>query len=258
MNFIANNIKHLRELKRQTQEYFANELKITRERVASYEQGRSSPPVEILMALSDYFKLPIDILIRNDLSKAEDASFINIGEQRILFPIKVNEDNEDMVEIISEDTSAGYLRGYADPEYIDSLNSLKLPFLPTGKHRAFPIKGDSMLPIKSGSFIIARYIEGIRQLNSGSTYIVLTHNDGLVYKRVYNKIEEHQCLLMVSDNKKYDPYYVPMNEILELWEFTCHINLTEYDENEINTESVAQMLTNIGVQLESIRKKVES
>jgi len=256
MNFIANNIKHLRELKGQTQEYFASELNVSRERVASYEQGRSSPPVELLVAISDYFKLPIDVLIKNDLSKAEDTSFIHIGKQRILFPIKVDQDNEDMVEIIAEDASAGYLRGYADPEYIDSLNSLKLPFLPTGKHRAFPIKGDSMLPIKSGSFVVARYLEDIGQLNSGSTYIVLTYNDGLVYKRVYDKIEQHQCLLMVSDNKKYDPYYVPVQEVLELWEFTCHINLSEYDEREINTESVAQMLTNIGVQLEAIKKKV--
>lgn len=256
MNFIANNIKHLRELKNQTQEYFANELEISRERVASYEQGRSSPPVEVLIRLSEYFRLPIDVLIRNDLSKTEDVSFLRIGRQRILFPIQVNENNEDMVEIVSEDASAGYLRGYSDPEYIDSLNSLKLPFLPTGKHRAFPIKGDSMLPIKSGSFVIAKYLENLSELNSGSTYIVLTYNDGLVYKRVYDKIEEHQCLLMVSDNRKYDPYYVPVQEILELWEFTCHINLTEYDEGEINTESVAQMLTNIGVQLEAIRKKV--
>ena len=61
-----------------------------------------------------------------------------------------------MVEIVADGASAGYLRGYSDPEYIESLNSLKLPFLPIGKHRAFPIKGDSMLPIKSGSFIIAR------------------------------------------------------------------------------------------------------
>ena len=113
-----------------------------------------------------------------------------------------------------------------------------------------------MLPIKSGSFIIARYLEDIRHLSSGNTYIVLTYNDGLVYKRVYDKVEEHQCLLMVSDNKKYDPYYVPVNEVLELWEFPCHINLSEYDECEINTESIAHMLTNIGVQLESIRKKV--
>ena len=256
MNFIASNIRHLREQKKQTQEYFANELNISRERVASYEQGRSSPPVELLVALSDYFGLPIDVLIKNDLSRAQDTSFIKLGNHRILFPIQVNEANEDMVEIVSDDASAGYLRGYSDPEYIESLNSLKLPFLPTGKHRAFPIKGDSMLPVKSGSFIIARYLEDIRQLNSGSTYIVLTYNDGLVYKRVYDKIEEHQCLLMVSDNQKYDPYYVPVNEILELWEFTCHINLEEYDEQEINTESIARMLTNIGVQLESIRKKV--
>jgi len=256
MNFIANNIKHLRELKNLTQEYFASELNISRERVASYEQGRSSPPVEILIEFSNYFNLPIDVLIKNDLTGTADTSFIKIGNQRILFPIKVNEDNEDMIEIIPADASAGYLRGYTDPEYIESLNNLKLPFLPTGKHRAFPIKGDSMLPIKSGSLIIAKYLEEISYLNSGSTYIVLTYNDGLVYKRVYDKIEEHQCLLMVSDNKKYDPYYVPVEEILELWEFTCHINLSEYDENEINTDSVARMLTDIGVQLESIRKKI--
>ncbi|MCF6224042.1 MAG: helix-turn-helix domain-containing protein [Flavobacteriaceae bacterium] len=256
MNFIANNIKHLRELKHLTQEYFANELDISRERVASYEQGRSSPPVEILIALSNYFNLPIDVLIKNDLTSATDTSFIKIGDQRILFPIKVNEGNDDMIEIIPTDASAGYLRGYTDPEYIETLNDLKLPFLPTGKHRAFPIKGDSMLPIKSGSFIIAKYLENISDLNNGSTYIVLTYNDGLVYKRVYDKIEEHQCLLMVSDNKRYDPYYVPAEEVLELWEFTCHINLTEYDESEINTDSVAKMLTDIGVQLESIRKKI--
>ena len=66
MNFIANNIKHLRELKNHTQEFFANELDISRERVASYEQGRSSPPVEILIELSNYFNLPIDVLIKND------------------------------------------------------------------------------------------------------------------------------------------------------------------------------------------------
>lgn len=256
MNFIASNIKHLRELKNLTQEYFAEELNISRERIASYEQGRSSPPVDILIQLSDYFNLPIDVLIKNNLTSATDISFMNIGNQRILFPIKVNEDNEDMIEIIPTDTSAGYLRGYTDPEYIESLNSLKLPFIPTGKHRAFPIKGDSMLPIKSGSFIIAKYLEDISYLNSGSTYIVLTYNDGLVYKRVYDKIDEHKCLLMVSDNKKYDPYYVPVEEILELWEFTCHINLSEYDESEINTDSVAKMLTDIGIQLESIRKKI--
>ncbi len=59
MSFIANNIKHLRELKKQTQEYFASELNISRERVASYEQGRSSPPVEILVIRGH--ALPADV-----------------------------------------------------------------------------------------------------------------------------------------------------------------------------------------------------
>ena len=131
MNFISNNIKHLRTLKNLTQECFANELNVSRERIASYEQGRSSPPVETLIELSNYFNLPIDVLIKNDLTSATDTSFITIGNQRILFPIKVNEDNEDMIEVIPTDASAGYLRGYTDPEYIESLSNLKLPFMPT-------------------------------------------------------------------------------------------------------------------------------
>ena len=256
MKKIAKNLQYLRKQRKLSQEAMADELNITRSRVGSYEENRSEPSIETLIHFSNYFNLPIDVLVKNDLSLSKNKSFIELGNHRVLFPIVVNDENEDVIEVVPVKASAGYLNGYSDPEYIEQLGQIKLPFIPTGKHRAFPIKGDSMLPIKSGSFIIASYLEDIRHLNSGSTYIVLTHNDGLVYKRIFDKIEEHQCLLMVSDNKKYDPYYVPVNEILELWEFTCHINLSEYDESEINTESVAQMLTNIGVQLESIRKKV--
>jgi hypothetical protein len=57
--------------------------------------------------------------------------------------------------------SAGYTRGYADPDYIEKLPQMKLPFLPSGKHRAFPIKGDSMPPIREGSFVIAKFFAKI-------------------------------------------------------------------------------------------------
>lgn len=38
-------------------------------------------------------------------------------------------------------------------------------------------------------------------VKDGRTYIVLTKDDGLVYKRVYNKIKEHNALLLSSDSK---------------------------------------------------------
>lgn len=256
MNYLSQNIKHMRTLKGLTQEQFAEDLKVSRSRISSYEENRAIPPVEFLIDLSDYFKIPIDILIKNDLSGAKDVSFIEIGNRRVLFPITVDGANEDLIEIIPVEASAGYLRGYADPEYIEHLDKIKLPFLPTGTHRAFPIKGDSMLPVKSGSYIVARFVEEINNLKDGKTYIVLTLNDGIVYKRVFNKIAKNNMLLLVSDNKKYDPYYVPVDEILELWEFTCSINTQEYEEHELKISSIAVMLNQLGIELKALEKSI--
>ncbi|OUR94799.1 XRE family transcriptional regulator [Flavobacteriales bacterium 34_180_T64] len=254
MKNIQANIKHLRSLKKMSQERFADELKWSRSMVGSYEEGRSEPPIDRLIDLSNYFQIPIDILVKNDLRRAKDTSFIEIGNQRVLFPVTVNEDNEDLIEIVPTKASAGYLAGYADPEYIEQLQKIKLPFLPTGTHRAFPIKGDSMLPVKDGSFIVARYVEDLSDVKNGRTYIVLTKNDGLVYKRVYNQIENGQSLRLSSDNKLYEPYEVPIQEVLELWEFTCCINTQEYDEKELKLSSIMSMFQELKVELEAVQR----
>ncbi|WP_435132279.1 XRE family transcriptional regulator [Formosa sp. A9] len=254
MNMISKNLKHLRQLKRLTQEVLANDLKVTRSRISSYEEGRSAPTIEFLIAVSDYFKLPIDILLRNDLTKGHDASFIEVANQRVLFPITVDSDNEDLIEVVPVKASAGYLAGYDDPEYIEQLQKIKLPFLPTGKHRAFPIKGDSMLPMKSGAYVIGRFVENRLDIVSGRTYVLITKHEGMVYKRVYNHIETNNTLRLVSDNSAYEPYDVVIDEVLELWEFTCSINTQEYDEQELKISSIIQMFTALGVELKALER----
>jgi len=254
MKKIQVNIKQLRSLKGLSQERFADELGWTRSMVGSYEEGRSEPPIDRLIDLSNYFHIPIDILVKNDLRRAKDTSFIEIGNKRVLFPVTVNENNEELIEIIPAKASAGYLEGYADPEYIEQLQKIKLPFLPTGTHRAFPIKGDSMLPVKDGCFIVAKFIEDINDVKDGHTYIVLTKNDGLVYKRIYNNVEERQALLLSSDNKAYKAYEVAAEEVLELWEFTCCINTQEYDEKELKLSSIMTLFQDLKVELEAVQK----
>jgi transcriptional regulator with XRE-family HTH domain len=253
MKFIQTNIKHLRALKGSSQEQFAEELSWTRSMVGSYEEGRSEPPIDRLIELSNYFNIPIDILVKNDLRKAKDTSFIEVGNKRVLFPVTVNEANEDLIEIIPAKASAGYLQGYADPEYIEQLQKIKLPFLPTGTHRAFPISGDSMLPVKDGSFIVAKFVDDINDVKSGRTYIVLTKQDGLVYKRVYNKIKERGCLELHSDNKAYSPYDLNIQELIEIWEFTCCINTQEYDKDELKLSSIVTMFQQLHVELKSVK-----
>lgn len=252
MKNINKNIRHLRRLRKLTQEQFAEDLGITRSRVSSYEEGRSEPPIDALIQFSNYFSLPIDVLIKNDLTYATDTSFIEIGNQRVLFPITIDKDDENMIEIIPTEASAGYLLGYDDPEYIEQLQRIKLPFLPSGKHRAFPIKGDSMHPMKDGSFVVAKFVESTRDIRDGVSYIVVTKNDGMTYKRVYNKIKEERSLLLVPDNRNYQSYLVPITEVVELWEFTCSINTQEYDEKDLKISSIANMLTQLGVELKSL------
>ena len=253
MKNIQANIRHLRSLKKFSQERFAEELGWSRSMVGSYEEGRSEPPIERLIELSRYINIPIDILVKKDLRQAKDTSFIQIGNKRVLFPITVNENNEDLIEIIPTKASAGYLEGYDDPEYIEQLQKIKLPFLPTGTHRAFPIKGDSMLPVKDGAFIVAKFVESIDDVKNGRTYIVLTKNDGLVYKRIYIPEEEHS-LLLSSDNTSYEPYLVRKETILELWEFTCCINTQEYDEKELKMSNIMAMFQELRVELEAIKQ----
>ena len=253
MKPIQANIRHLRNLKQLSQERFADELQWSRSMVGSYEEGRSEPPIQRLIDLSNYFNIPIDILVRKDLRLAKDTSFIEVGNKRVLFPVTVNEDNEDLIEIVPAKALAGYLSGYDDPEYIEQLQKIKLPFLPTGTHRAFPIKGDSMLPVKDGSFVVAKFLEDISDLKTGCTYIVLTKDDGLVYKRIYLPENKTTHLLLSSDNKSYQPYLVPIESVLELWEFTCCINTQEYDEKELKLSSIMTMFQELKVELEQIR-----
>ena len=84
MNFISNNIKHIRTLKGLTQEQFAEALNVSRSRISSYEENRAIPPIEFLIQLSEFFKISIDILVKNDLSSGTDANFLEIGKNRLL------------------------------------------------------------------------------------------------------------------------------------------------------------------------------
>ncbi|MFC3881183.1 XRE family transcriptional regulator [Algoriphagus namhaensis] len=250
MRRIATNISFLRKKKGLTQEQLAEELGITRSRIGSYEEGRSEPSIDILILISGYFQLPIDALVRHDLSLSKNKSFIDIGSQRVLFPIIMDGEEKDLIEVISAKASAGYLNGYSDPEFIEQLEKIRLPFLPSGKHRAFPIKGDSMLPLKDGSFVIARFLESIQELHEGKTYVLLTAQEGIVYKRVYRK--DAESLLLHSDNKDYAPYTVKLEEVLELWEFSCSINMSDFEEKELKISHMLKVLKEMQEELENL------
>ncbi|MCU0423592.1 MAG: XRE family transcriptional regulator [Bacteroidia bacterium] len=251
MHKIAKNIKHLRAIKNWSQQQLADELDITRARIGSYEEGRCEPPLDILIRLSNLFHVAIDALVKCDLSKFDKVQLLKVGQNRLLFPIMVNADEQDLIEVVTAKASAGYLNGYSDPEYIEELPVMNLPFKITGKHRAFPIKGDSMPPLKSGSFVVGKFVESLTDLKNGNTYILVTAHEGIVYKRIERK---GQYLILHSDNPDYASYSVHVADILEVWQFVCALNVSDTKTEELNLHSIMNMLKSLQVELESIKK----
>ena len=173
----------------------------------------------------------MDVFINKDVSElSEDELYskeaIAAKEKLKVLSITVDKDDQENIELVPQKASAGYTNGYAAPEYIEELPRFQLPMLPkNATYRAFEISGDSMLPLLPGTVIIGEYVEDVNYVKNGNTYILVTEKEGIVYKRVFNYLEERGKLYLVSDNKSYAPYDVAADDIVEIWEAKAFISV---------------------------------
>lgn len=238
MSFLAKNIKHLRAAQSLSQQALADSLTISRSNLAKYEKGVHDPGIEVLLRISRYFKISVDLLLTVDLATVDLAEVIN--QNAMLLPIQVDAEGDRVIEIIPHDASAGYLGSYNDPEYIEALEHLYLPFLPkTDNCRAFPVSGDSMPPIIDGSYIIGEYVSALTDIKIGSRYIVVSRDEGIVFKRIA-KIEDGLFFLQ-SDNPLYKTFTMQGQDILEVWEFLASISIQDSAERHIENVLVEKI-----------------
>jgi hypothetical protein len=74
-----------------------------------------------------------------------------------------------------------------------------------------------MLPIQPGSIIFGEYMEDVSGIKNGKLYILVTQQDGIVFKRIFNFGDQEGKLLLVSDNRNYEPYSIVAEDVLEIW-----------------------------------------
>jgi phage repressor protein C with HTH and peptisase S24 domain len=145
---------------------------------------------------------------------------------------------------VRQKAAAGYLNGYADPEFIEELPRFQLPFLPQGTYRAFEISGDSMLPLTPGTIIIGEYVENWEVLKDGHCYILVTGTEGVVYKRVYNKLDEGKVLSLHSDNPAYPPYSVKIADVVEVWKAKAYIS-SVFPDPDMSIQKLASIVLDL-------------
>lgn len=248
MSFAGKNLKYLRKLRGWTQEEFANKLAIKRSLLGAYEEERAEPRLEVLELVSEFFKVSLDELFLKDLADNKGSYIAKRRAQKLA-------NLPTAIQFVPVKAAAGYLAGYADPEFIDELNTFTLPMLAPGQYRAFEIIGDSMLPTPSGSVIVGEKIEDLEGVKNSNTYIVVSRQEGIVYKRIMKNTKSKQKLTLVSDNPVYQPYQVDATDIVEVWQ--AQMILTRANQQQRwDVNQLASIVSNLQEQVSTLKKKM--
>jgi transcriptional regulator with XRE-family HTH domain len=254
MSLISENLKHLRKQLGLTQEQMAVQLGIKRSLLGAYEEGRADPRISNLLKFAEIFTLPVDQLISTDLTQMNPVVKNGTHEKpqdnlRVL-SITVDQHDKENIELVPQKAAAGYLNGYSDPEYIEELPRFQLPVLPgSATYRAFEISGDSMLPLRSGTIVIGQFLEDISSMKNGKTYVLVTKDEGIVYKRVYRYSDNQELFCLASDNRQYSTYDVDGNDFIEIWEAKAFISM-EFPEPGEDDEMTLKKLADIVLDLQ--------
>jgi len=249
MSQAGQNLKYLRKLRGWTQEEFAVKLGIKRSLIGAYEEERADPRLEVLEIVGDIFKLSLDELLLKDLSNTGNNFLAKRRQQKMMTA------ERNIIHFVPVKAAAGYLAGYADSEFIDELNTFTLPMLAGGNYRAFEIIGDSMMPTPSGSIIVGEKIDNTEDVKNDQAYIVVSRNEGIVYKRIVKNNKAKNKLTLVSDNPQYQPYQVNAEDVVELWQAQMVISKVSAQQRW-DMNSLASMVNNLQSQVTTLKKKL--
>ncbi len=264
--YFSSNIKLLRTRRDRTQDVVANELNVSRSTLNSYENGSiKNPTLDALMSFSKYFKMSIDTMVKVDMSKLSQFQLAELekghdiyvtGSRLRVLATTVDSHNKENIELVHLKAKAGYKNGYADPDFIKKLPTFQLPILFNDrKYRMFQITGDSMLPIPDKSWVIGEYLENWYDVKDGQAYVLLTQDEGIVFKIAYNQIKKSKNLLLKSLNSVYDPYEINVSEVKEVWKF-CNYISHEIPDTTLSKDGFRSAIQNIEKNIFDLKKSV--
>ncbi len=263
--YFSQNIKMLRKRRNRTQDELAHILGMKRSTLSGYENEVAEPGIQALMALSKYFGVAVDTLIRVPLDRLSESQLSELergndvflrGSNLRVLATTVDERNEENIELVNEKAKAGYMNGFSDPEFIGQLPVFQLPFLSRSKkYRTFQLSGDSMLPIPDRSWVTGEFLQDWNEIVSGEAYVVLTLDEGIVFKIVDNLLEKDNKLVMYSLNPIYEPFDINISEIREVWKF-IHFISAEIPDPLLPEAELIKTVTHLRHDMEVLKKNV--
>jgi transcriptional regulator with XRE-family HTH domain len=169
---------------------------------------------------------PYDLQPERPTIVSESGISYNLGAPKV---ITVNERQEENIIYVPVKARAGYLTGYGDPEFISTLPTYRLPGLDNATYRMFETDGPSMAPtITSGDRVIGQWVDSLDNIRENRVHVIVTRNDGIVIKRVQNRIDQRGKIVLKSDTithrSEYPTYQIDPEDVKEIW--YCRLKLS--------------------------------
>jgi hypothetical protein len=111
------------------------------------------------------------------------------------------------------------------------------------------------LPTVSGSVIVGEKVEDLEAVKSNQTYVVVSRNEGIVYKRVLKNNKSKSKLTMVSDNTSYQPYNMNTDDVIEVWRAQMIISKAN-TQQRWDVNQLASLVSNLQDQVTVLKKKM--
>ena len=230
---------------------FANKIGINEANVRNYI-ANTEPKFNVLEKIANNFEINFEWLLtgKGEMLRKEEAEkpIVKIVEGRDLVPkvVVVNDDEDEaFIPLVEYRAQAGYLTGYFDENYIKKLPMYNVPGLYGGTFRMFQVKGLSMYPtLQDGSYIIGEFVDNWEYMTDNRVYIIVTINEGIIVKRVKNRIKKYKSLYCSSDNREYGNIRIPIEDVKEIWEAKMHLSF-EFLDPVTNYQKIADLEVDI-------------
>lgn len=142
-----------------------------------------------------------------------------------------------------------YLANCQKSDYLRSLPTLSLPFITSDKNRAFEMGND--FPMQN-SIVIGSGISDWSDIQDGKFYILVTTQQGVIYRRVYNQVKIKGALLLSSDNSNISSFEISTKDVVEIWEVNSFIS-QQLPEPHISLERVKSLVDDLSIELDRLR-----
>jgi DNA-binding XRE family transcriptional regulator len=245
---------------------------LKRNTLSNYETGHSEPDISTIINIASFFGVELSKMLELDLREARfdtvgfsskkvekgkdsgkfwgkvDAKTPILKEPEAIYyrmpqVITLDSDGNDNMVMVPVKARAGYLLGYGDVEFMQTLPTYRLPGFNNGTFRLFESQGLSMYPtFNDRDILITQFVENINEIRDDRVYVIVTKTDGVVVKRCLNRIKSDNKLILKSDNIKHREEYpniiVPPEDILEVWYAIAYISRQMRSPSEMYTRIV--------------------